>query len=363
MKSLGILCGVGSLLRETEHAGFEVVGNIETRAPYRTGRHLSWDLNYPHVPLITSPTEALPDAFRDVDVAIGHPPCGSHSTLGNSSASRDTMSDTERLAYFAKRNRYVGMLPLFCEYVRTLEPKSFLLDNLPKIMDTSAPPAWWQAQLPDYNLTFIVMLNWDYGTPQLRQRLWVVGVRRPAPAFVFTPPKGGRLDGPTTMLEAFTGLPWLPWEDVADWGHVHVQPHEMLTGDYRTTIPELSVTRATELGLGFLSIPPERAWPYQTRTGRIAVKIGRMRGYTDAKSRVVSGLPSIHHPMTGWPLTPRERARLMSWPDDFHLGNALTPWDRRAQMRLVLFTGKAVPSAFPRYVLPQLRKHLRRHTR
>ncbi len=363
MKSLGILCGVGSLLRETEVAGFEVVGNIETRTPYRTGRHLSWDLNYPDIPLVTTTKEKLPASFYHADVAIGHPPCGSHSTLGNSSASRDSMDEATRLAYFSRRNRHVGMLPLFNEYVRTLQPKSFLLDNLPKIMHTSAPPAWWEEQLPEYRLTYVVMKNWDYGTPQLRERLWVIGVRKPMPAFVFSPPKGGRLDGPRTTLEACAGLPWLPWENVAELGHVHVEPHEMLTGDYRTTIPELSVTRATELGLGFMAIPPERAWPYQTRSGRIAVKIGRMRGYVDQKSRVVSGLPSIHHPMTGWPMTPRERARLMSWPDDFHLGNEHTPWDRRSQMRLVLFTGKAVPSAFPRYILPQIRKHLRRHGR
>lgn len=85
-----------------------------------------------------------------------------------------------------------------------------------------------------------------------------------------------------------------------------------------------------------------------------------MRVRVDNRSKVLTGLPSIHHPWTGWPLTPRERARLMDWPDDFMLGSETTNYDRRTLMRLTLFTGKAVPSAFPRYLIPQIIKHLRR---
>jgi site-specific DNA-cytosine methylase len=102
-----------------------------------------------------------------------------------------------------------ALLPDFIEAVNLFKPRSFALDNLPKILGTSAPKEWWQAQLPKYHLTFIVMLNWDYGTPQRRERLWVVGIRKPGKPFVFTPPRT-RLAGPTTALEAFEGLGWEP---------------------------------------------------------------------------------------------------------------------------------------------------------
>jgi hypothetical protein len=46
--------------------------------------------------------------------------------------------------------------------------------------------------------------------------------------------------------------------------------------------------------------------------------------------------------------------------DNFHLGAGSTNYDRTALMRLTLFTGKAVPSGFPRYLIPQLVKHLKR---
>lgn len=261
----------------------------------------------------------------------------------------------------AVRHARVGLIPLFVEHVNLFKPKCFVLDNLPKILKTITSREWWETVLPKYRLTFIIMKNWDYGTPQLRQRLWIVGMRKPLPAFSFTPRTRRPKDAPATALEAMEGLAWQPWMDDPRIGHVHVAPHQMLTGDYRTTVSGLNVTTAAQLGLGFLSIPPDKAWPYLTRFGRLAVKIGRQRLAFRKYSRTITGLPSIHHPMTGWPLTGRERARLMDWPDDFYLGNAETIYDRTALMRLTLFTGKAVPSAFPRYLLPQVIDHLDHH--
>jgi len=355
-RCLGILAGVGSLLWEAQQAGCTIIGNLETRGPYHTGRHLSWDLNF-EAPLERDPRRLVDYAksWQRPDLILGHPPCGSHSALGASSAPVDRMSDADRLAYFARRNAHRGELPFFIDAVNTLKPRAFALDNLPKILRTSATPEWWKSQLPKYWLTFIIMKNWDYGTPQLRERLWVVGIRRDQVGpFKFVPLTKRPKRAPTTTWEAFGDLPWEPWRQTPSIGHVHVAVNNRLTGDYRTTSHALNVSCAAQLGLGFLSIPPDDAWPYRTQTGRIAVKIGRQRLSWNKRSRTLTGLPSLHHPFTGWPLTPRERARLMDWPDDFQLGNAQTDYDRFALMRLTLFTGKAVPSAFPRYLIPQL---------
>jgi site-specific DNA-cytosine methylase len=340
----------------------DLLGNLETRGVYHSARDLSWDKNFPHIPLLRDPNEAFRFwGAEEIDLAIGHPPCGSHSLLGNSSAySYGRFSNAaEREAWHGRRRADQGLLPLFVNQVNALRPLSFALDNLPKILKTSAPPEWWQKNLPKYHLTYITMRNWDYGTPQLRERLWVVGIRKPGKKFLFKAPRS-RLDGPTTALSALRGLDWEPWKNSPAIGHVHVAPDNRLTGDYRTTIKGLDVTCAAQLALGFLSIAPERAWPYRTTRGTLAVKIGRMRIRYDNRSKVLTGLPSVHHPYTGWPLTPRERARLMDWPDDFILGDAGTDYDRRTLMRLTLYTGKAVPSAFPRYLIPQIIRHLRR---
>lgn len=339
------------------------MGNVETRRPYHLGESLSWVHNFPQAPLMMGDEYEQQNILRpmrnELDLAIGHPPCGSHSQMGNSGARIDSMSAAEREAYHARRRKDMGLLPLFIDYVKWLKPRSFALDNLPKILKTSAPPEWWREMLPEYQLTFITMLNWDYGTPQRRQRLWVVGVRAKKP-FVFKPTKQ-RLPGPQSILEAIRDLDWRPWADDPSTGHVHVPPNVMLTSDYRTTTPGYRVREASELALGMLAIPPGRPWPYITEKGRDATKIGRQRGQLDHMCPVLTGLPAVHHPLTGWPLTARERARLMDWPDSFTLGTASTTYDNNALMKLILFTGKAVPSGFPRYMLPQLFDHLRRH--
>jgi site-specific DNA-cytosine methylase len=366
MKAIGLLAGVGSLLREAQDAGLRVVGNVEARTPYHTGRRLSWDLNFPQAELRkpfgfpelleNEPSSDL-DAWWGADLALGHPPCNSHSVLGNN-AVRVGMSTDERAQRMARRAARTGLLPLFVEQVRLMQPKTFALDNLPKILKTVAPPEWWEHELPDYRMTYLVIKNWDYGTPQLRERLWVVGVRKPIKRFAFAEPRS-RLKGPLIVWDAIKDLPWQPWVDVAKIGHVHKKPDDFPAGGYRDTTRYQLQTQA-ELALGFLALPPKQLWEYRTESGRIGYKFGRVRLDALDRSSVLSGLETLHHPLTGWPLTPRERARLMQWPDDFQLGNAGTIFDRSTLMRLVLFTGKAVPSGFPRYLIPQLVKHLRR---
>ena len=366
MRAIGFLAGVGSLLREAQDAGCKVVGNVESRSPYHTGRALSWDLNFPKVPLLKPSSldvqskdyVSSPLGWEDLDIAVGHPPCGSASTLGNSSAFAFGRTEVNRVQYHAKRAKDQGLLPLFVSLVNNYAPRSFALDNLPKILRTSAPETWWRQALPKYHLTFVTMFNWDYGTPQRRERLWVIGVRKPGKPFLLKPIKKRPRGSPVTALDAFGELSWEPWLDFPATGHVHCPPGSMLTGDYRTTVPGLNCERVIQLATGFMSIPPECAWPYTTRRGTLGVKIGRRRIAHDRRSAVLTGLPTMHHPYTGWPLTARERARLMDWPDDFHLGSTSTEWNRYSLMRLILFTGKAVPSAFPRYLIPQLLDHI-----
>lgn len=359
MRCVGMLAGVGSLLWEAREAGFDITANVETRTPYRTGRKLSWDLNFSTVPLFTTDDASEWEGLEAPDLMLGHPPCNSHSQLGNN-AVRAGMSDDEKAFRKARRAARTGLLPLFIKGVHRLRPKMFALDNLPKILKTVATPTWWNEQLPQYHMTYIIMKNWDYGTPQLRERLWVVGCRRPLKRFVFTPPRT-RLKGPKTAAEALHDLDWRPWHDEPEWGHVHKQPHDFPAGGYRDTT-RYKLQRQTELALGFLQLPPRHLWIYKTEGGRIGAKFGRVRLDAFDRSSVLSGLETIHHPLTGWPLTPRERARLMDWPDDFQLGNAGTTYDRSSLMRLTLFTGKAVPSGFPRYLIPQLISHLKRRS-
>lgn len=359
MKVLGVLAGIGTLLREAQDAGMEVVGNIETRAPYRTVPDV-WDMNFPEVPCVyklddNRNLEEL-DGFWEPDLVLGHPPCGAHSILGV--AHSLDKPEAERAFLAARRASRVGLLPEFTGLVNQLRPRAFALDNLPKILQKVATPDWWAATLPKYHLTFITILNWDYGTPQRRERLWVIGVRKPSKPFTLIVPKQ-RLSGPLTVWEALHDLPLVG--DLPALAHVHALPDDLPSGSYPTTDePPEYVRTVAELAARYLGLQPMACWPYRTRTtNRLTKKLGRVRLLLDGKSRVISG-GTLQHPLTGWTLTARERARLMDWPDDFRLWNGTRIFDRSYHARLQLFTGKAVPSRFPRYLIPQIIRHLKR---
>lgn len=356
MRAVGLLCGAGTLLHEARAQGFDIVGNVEDRRYFRSAPWV-WNANFPGLPSVGSDTE-LPIEFYGADLAFGHPPCGRHSALGNV-ASRD-LPQHVRDARQERRRKDPGLLPVFTRLLRETKPKVFAMDNLVKIMTTVAPEEWWRKELPQYKLTFLTITNFDFGSSQKRVRLWVIGSLKKQ--FVFTPPKT-RIDGPRTAWEAISDLPWQPWIDVEDIVHVHRPANYKPEGSYWDTDlrngKRYQIAHTHELARGFLSIPAEHIWVYRTASGRITHKIGRLRCSMFNKARVISGLETLHHPLTGWPFTMRERARIMGWPDEFKLSDGKIDFTRSNLYKLLRVTGKGVPSEFPRFLLPQLKRHIR----
>ena len=350
MRAVGFLCGVGSLLWEARALGFKVVGNVDTRSYFRDGR--TWRLNF------SAPFHARPDvkvkSWYGADLAIGHPPCGSHSILGQTRVARDRPS-LDREKFHARRAKNAGLLPLFGELVNEYQPKVFALDNLPKIMTTVAPPEWWEEALPGYRMTYLTIMNWDYGSCQTRERLWVIGTKRPLPRFKFAP-IGRRPPVAENVWEALDGLPWEPWRDVRELTHIHLQPSDRPLDSYWLYHgKKYEITLKSDAAAqGFLRLPPGYNWPYVSKRGLENRKPGKHRMTMDRAS--VFGAKDVYHPLTGWPLTPRERARVMGWPDEFRLWDVERwGWTTTNYRRLIVATGKAVPSHFPRWLLPQLK--------
>ena len=84
MRVVGFLAGVGSLLRAAQDEGWEVVGNVDPRKPFAGAMSWLWDVNFPGIPYLGAWDELdeAPSSWYDADLAIGHPPCGRHSSLG-----------------------------------------------------------------------------------------------------------------------------------------------------------------------------------------------------------------------------------------------------------------------------------------
>jgi len=105
------------------------------------------------------------------DFIIGGPPCQTFSAAGRRAAGVLGTSD-ERGTLFAE---YVRLL-------RQLKPKAFLFENVYAILGARAGQDWKQIvqafREVGYELSWRVLDAADFGVPQHRERLFIIGIRR-----------------------------------------------------------------------------------------------------------------------------------------------------------------------------------------
>lgn len=133
--------------------------------------------------------------FEHVDFIIGGPPCQSFSAAGaRAEGVAGTKDDRGRL---------------FLEYVRllqALQPKGFVFENVYRIVGANKGQDWKQIveafSNAGYTLYFRILDTADFGVPQHRERLIIVGLRKDVfngTPFLFPRPTHGQ--------DSFLGIP------------------------------------------------------------------------------------------------------------------------------------------------------------
>lgn len=123
----------------------------------------------------TSPSTLYDYDIRDrdnkktprVDLYVCGFPCQPFSRLGR----RDGLDDARGTVFF-------GCI----DYIRTQRPRYFVLENVRGLLTNDDGHTWNTVSnllqsLPDYSTHWTVLNTKDYGIPQSRQRLYIVGVR------------------------------------------------------------------------------------------------------------------------------------------------------------------------------------------
>lgn len=249
--------------------------------------------------------------FPDADLVIGGPPCQGFSPLN-----RDAVG-------FERRG-------LWREYLRALEqaqPAAFVMENVPELLG-SAEYAEFKAQA-EHELGFDVeggILNAaDYGTPQRRRRAIVIGVRSgaiPWPEPTHSDPEAPELGTRpwVTFREAVDGLPLKP--DGRSW-HRARNPRPESVRRYKSVPRDGGDRFAMQRNLDRAGL--EHLVPTCWRN--------KPTGTTDVFGRLWWDRPALTirteffkpekgrylHPSAHRPITVREAARCMSFPDDFAL--------------------------------------------
>jgi DNA (cytosine-5)-methyltransferase 1 len=291
----------------------------------------------PHV--FAGPVQEV-DAFPAVDVVIGGPPCQGFSPLN-------------MLGVGLERRG------LWREYLRALEesaPLAFVMENVPELLRSAEYEAFRRsAEALGFNVESRILNAADYGVPQTRRRAFVIGTTEGTPAWPepthSSPEKCAHEKRPwRTFRDAVAGLPLQP--DGTAW-HRPRNPRPISVERYRT-IPKEGEGRF-ELAARRPDITPA-CW-LRKKSGSTDV-FGRLwwdrPAYTIRTEFYKPEKGRYLHPSEHRPITVREAARCMTFPDDFVFPQT------QPMTSVALQIGNAVPPLLAQQIGATLASHLRR---
>jgi len=353
---LDLFSGAGGLSRGFYDAGYDVVLGVDFdvaalktfKENHGSAEAMKLDLfDHDNIDVII---QFLEDKNIELDVLVGGPPCQGFSVAGP----RD-MND--------KRNTlYTAMVKL----AERVKPKAVVLENVPGMVQTNngigAKRVVEDFAKIGYHMVPQLLYAPDYGIPQMRKRVFFVGLRDGKDEFVFPEPTVSK-EHYLTCGEAIGDLPSLQTEEGEIIYGDEFQDYAMPAQNaYQKRMRKNSKKVQNHIG----SIPIEKTKrmislvPEGKNYKALPEEYQGIYKYHEALTRYHSEKPSntintghrshFHYKWNRIP-TVRESARLQSFPDDFvFYGN------KSEQYRQV---GNAVPPMLGQVVAEALKTYLK----
>ena len=317
---LSLFAGAGGLDLGFSAAGFRTVGHVELE---------QWACdtlraNHPEAVVIGPPDHSgdvrevsarllreLRSELAEVDVIIGGPPCQPYSVAA---AQRFLRGDDRFKRTGHADARRGGLFLEFYRLVAEVQPRAFLLENVPGLLELDGGEAI-SAMVQDleelgYNVARPTILQAaDFGVPQFRQRAFVMGAKDSLPSLPV-----GKHGAEGTLLQPRRGV-----------AHALAGMPQDLPNHVPRNHAPASVARYRTLAFG-----------QREQLGRV----DRLDPLRPSKTVIAGGSNgggrSHLHPYIARTLTVRECARLQTFPDDYvfsgssarqftQVGNAVPP--------------------------------------
>lgn len=280
-----------------------------------------------------------------VDVIVGGPPCQGFSLTGPRN-------------FDDPRNQlYLSLL----EAVKLIQPKAFVIENV------AGMATLYKGQIKDeiikrfsqlgYNITYSILCAADYGVPQIRNRLFFVGLKQEYGMFEFPKPILDK-NHYITCEDAISDLPSLENSLGVEVGSYCSEPltdYQKLMRNNNTTLYNHIATKHSEYVKSVISLVPDGGNYKDLPKG-----VGDSRKFNEAWTRYNSKKPSktidtghrnhFHYKYNRVP-TVRENARLQSFPDNFVFYGSKTQQNKQV--------GNAVPPLLGYYLGLELKKYLK----
>jgi DNA (cytosine-5)-methyltransferase 1 len=324
---ISLFSGSGGFKIGFEEAGFQCLLSSDMGKT----SELTHNKNFKNTPFLlkdvrTIKTKEVLKLTKNVkpDVIIGGPPCQGFSVMG------DKNSSDPRNELFKS---YVSL-------IKDLHPKCFVFENV-KGLSTMYRGQFLEELINDfaacgYDIHFKIINAFDYGVPQLRERVFLVGTNQDK-NFDFPKADGkkfGKLKSYVNVKEAIFDL----INESRDFpNHIPLNHSETVTKRYRLI---------KEGG----KLPPPNKLPKSIRRENFGNTYVRLHGNKPSFTMVPGNNAFPIHPKLHRSLTPREAARIQTFPDT-HIFQG----NRREQCILV---GNAVPPLLSAKIAKEIKQHL-----
>ena len=371
---IDLFSGCGGFSLGLESAGLKCLAAIDFNASaIETFRQ-----NHPHVPhaLVKDLTKFCPKDLdkllgsQKVDVVVGGPPCQGFSKARQV----DGANHGGRLVPDSRRDLYKE----FLRFVVYYQPSVFVMENVPGIKSAAGGEFFTRVQVESRELGYRVIpfevQAWRFGVPQKRVRQLIIGTRRELPLFIpdryirpthADPSAEARegLEAAVTLGEAIGDLPKIyageeqferPYDEAARQAQIErygtryifdvlqVNKVATLTGHIARPhslrdMRDFVTLREGETSRQALARGVEMEFPYDRENFKDRyTKQHRDRLCSTIVAHLQKDGLMFIHPTQIRSLTPREAARIQSFPDTFvfpperthsyaQIGNAVPP--------------------------------------
>ena len=344
LKAIDLFSGAGGFSLGMEKAGIEVVAAVEF------DKNIANTYRYNH-----SETLMINDDIRNIrvsdldpstgniilsekidlnsiNVIFGGPPCQGFSMSGNRIRRKKSFLEDERNELFLD----------FYRFVKFVNPSVFIIENVPGILNYDNGRV--KDEIYDlfssigYQVASKVLSAENYGVPQKRKRAFIIGNNVGLQSEKLFPKPTGNKKGIVTVWDAISDLPSLESGEGMEETHYLTDPQteyqKLMRRSNGDTIfnhissahnlKTLEILKLIKPGQTMKDLPEK----YRTKSVHSGA-YGRMKktepSYTLTTRLNTPSVGRITHPVDNRTITPREAARLQSFPDSYRfLGNITT---------------------------------------
>ncbi|MDE7396719.1 MAG: DNA cytosine methyltransferase, partial [Muribaculum sp.] len=289
------------------------------------------------------------------DIIVGGPPCQGFS-LANKRRNKVADDPRNRLFYG------------FVKFINWYSPRLFVMENVKgilsmkngEVMQTIVNEFSKAGDFGGYNVTYKILLASDYGVPQNRERVIIIGTRQDLNITPYLPdplPDIHRV----TVDEALSDLPPIQACEGSDVMTYASEPQNeyqrSMRSDMHYVLNHIAMRHTPRLIERFKAIKPgqsqidvwethgavKRGAPNEKSSIKFSQNNQRLHGDMPAPTIAASFQSNFIHPHLDRNFTAREGARLQSFPDDFVFEGMRTKMSWEKGLSQYQQIGNAVP--------------------